>query len=218
MEGPEGSGKSTQALALVARLRDLGYEVVQTREPGGTPTGEAIRDILQHDAAGEPLCSQAETLLFAASRAQLVRNVILPALERGACVVSDRFVDSTIAYQGYGRGFGVDDVMSINSFAIDGAIPELTVLLDVDVSLGFERLEARHRERGQQRDRMEAEHVSFHEKVREGYLDLAGRWPDRIKVVDGAGSEEDVAEEVWVLVSRILDCADAASPSDNQAP
>ena len=126
-----------------ARLQAAGTNVVYTREPGGTPTGEAIREILQHNKAGEAPCPETEVLLFAASRAQLVRHVIIPALERGDWVVCDRFADSTTAYQGYGRGFSVEQMIAINAFAIDGAQPDLTILLDLPVRDGFARLEQR---------------------------------------------------------------------------
>ena len=198
-EGPEGGGKTTHARRLVERLQAAGKKVVYTREPGGTPTGEAIRDILQHDKAGEAPCSEAEVLLFAASRAQLVRHVIVPALERGEWVVCDRFADSTTAYQGYGRGFSVEQMIAINEFAIDGAHPDLTILLDLPVSDGFARLH----QRGGAKDRIEREAVEFHERVRAGYLELAKRWPARFCIVDPRRPMDVVAEEIWSLVQRV---------------
>jgi dTMP kinase len=201
LEGPEGSGKSTLANGLAKRLKDLGHDVAQTREPGGTPTGEAIRDILQHDKAGEPIFPEAEALLFAASRAQLVRGVILPALEKGQHVICDRFADSTTAYQGYGRGLGVERMLEINGFAVNGAMPDLTILIDVDVKLGFQRL----RRRRQGHDRMERERLEFHERVRKGYLELARRWPERFRVVDGGRAADVVEEEAWKFVQEKLD-------------
>ena len=172
LEGPEGCGKSTHAVTLVERLVEAGHEVVSTREPGGTKTGELIRDILQHDSAGEPLSPEAELLLFAASRAQLVNRVIAPALKRGAIVVADRFVDSTTVYQGYGRGFDVEKIMTINQFAVAGEWPDITVLLDTDVTEGLRRVT----ERGCEIDRFEKENVDFHERIRAGYLDMAAKW------------------------------------------
>lgn len=198
-EGPEGGGKTTQAKRLVERLQAAGKTVVYTREPGGTPTGEAIRDILQHNKAGEAPCAETEVLLFAASRAQLVRNVIVPALERGAWVVCDRFADSTTAYQGYGRGFSVEQMISINEFAIDGAQPDLTVLLDLPVNDGFVRL----KQRGGAKDRIESEALEFHERVRAGYLELAMRWPERFRIVDSRKAVELIADEIWKLVQRV---------------
>jgi dTMP kinase len=196
-EGPEGGGKTTQARRLVERLQAAGRQVVYTREPGGTPTGEAIREILQHNKAGEAPCPETEVLLFAASRAQLVRYVIVPALERGDWVVCDRFADSTTAYQGYGRGFSVEQMIAINEFAIDGAQPDLTLLLDLPVSDGFARLA----QRGGVKDRIEREALDFHERVRAGYLELARRWPARFRIVDPRGALEAVAEEIWKLVA-----------------
>ncbi len=201
-EGPEGSGKTTQAKRLVRHLKKDGLEVLYTREPGGTPTGEAIRNILQHDAAGEPITPETEVLLFAASRAQLVRHVILPALDRGVWVVSDRFADSTTVYQGFGRGFSIEEMLSINGFAIGSAIPDRTLLLDVKIALGFDRLAERHRLNGTENDRIEQEEQSFHERVRKGYLNLAERWPERFVVLDGAGSPDEVETAVWDVVKR----------------
>ncbi|MBU1694575.1 MAG: dTMP kinase [Verrucomicrobia bacterium] len=203
-EGPEGSGKTTQARRLLARLEKDGYSVLYAREPGGTPTGEAIREILQYDKAGEPICRETEVLLFAASRAQLVRHVILPALESGRQVVCDRFADSTTAYQGFGRNFPVEQMLAINEFAINDANPDLTLLLDVEVSLGFERLTRRHAATASTWDRIEREERAFHEQVRRGYLELARRWPERFRVVD-AGRDMDVVEqEIWGHVRRLL--------------
>jgi len=199
-EGPEGGGKTTQAKRLVSRLESLGREVIYTREPGGTPTGEAIRGILQYNAAGEPVCPETEVLLFAASRAQLVRHVIIPALVRGCWVVSDRFADSTTAYQGYGRGFSVDSMLTINAFAINEAVPDLTFLLDVDIKLGFERLAERQRQTKTAKDRIEQEERAFHERVRRGYLQLAERWPQRFRRLDASRSADEVESEVWSIL------------------
>lgn len=203
-EGPEGGGKTTQAKRLIKRLRDSGREVLYTREPGGTPTGEAIRDILQHDRAGEPICAETEVFLFAASRAQLVRRVIIPALEQGTMVICDRFADSTTAYQGYGRGFPVEQMLAINAFAIDGAQPDLTLLMDVPVAMGFQRITERQRVLFETADRIEREEREFHERVRAGYLAMAQRWPERFLKLD-AGREPDVVElDVWEAVQRVL--------------
>ena len=187
-EGPEGGGKTTQARRLVTHLEAAGHTVLYTREPGGTPTGEAIRDILQHDRAGEPICAEAEVLLFAASRAQLVRRVIRPALEQGIWVVADRFMDSTTVYQGFGRGFPVERMIEINAFAVGETVPDLTLLLDVEVEHGFRRLRARQESGGGGPDRMEREARAFHERVRAGYLELARRWPERFRIIDASRS------------------------------
>jgi len=204
LEGPEGSGKSTQASMLTDRLLAQGLEVVQAREPGGTPTGEAIRDILQHNSTGEDIFIEAEVLLFASSRAQLVRSVILPALERGACVVCDRFADSTTAYQGYGRGMDIDSMLAINAFATAGAVPDISILLDVEVTTGFDRLTRRIEEQHRERDRFEREELAFHERVRAGYLELARRWPERFRVLDGSQDEQTVSGLIWDMVSGLL--------------
>jgi dTMP kinase len=204
-EGPEGGGKSTQAARLSSRLSERGINVIRTREPGGTLTGEAIRDLLQHDAAGEAIFPETETLLFAASRAQLVRQRIAPALSRGSWVISDRFADSTTAYQGYGRGFAVDDMLSINAFATNGATPDLTLLMDVDLEIGMERVRKRNEKAGTTHDRMERETRTFHERVRAGYLELADRYRDRIVVVDASKEADEVARAVWTAVVKLLE-------------
>lgn len=203
-EGPEGGGKTTQAKRLLARLAAEGIEAIYTREPGGTPTGEAIREILQYDKAGEPLCDETEVFLFAASRAQLVRKVIIPALERGVHVVCDRFADSTTVYQGYGRGFDIEQMIAINNFAINGASPDITLLMDVEVAIGFDRLASRQRELFQKSDRIEREERAFHERVRKGYLELAARWPDRFVKIDATRHVSEIEKDVWHHVQRIL--------------
>ncbi len=202
-EGPEGAGKTTQARKLIQRLELAGHEVLYTREPGGTPTGEAIRGILQYDKAGEPPCAETEVLLFAASRAQLVRRVIIPALDKGSVVICDRFADSTTAYQGYGRGFPIEQMLAINEFAIHGAVPDVTLLLDLDLEIGFDRLAGREGIM-RQLDRIEREERAFHEKVRRGYLEMARRWPERFHVLDAARPTEQVEEDVWGIVSNVL--------------
>ena len=200
-EGPEGAGKSTQAAMLIAKLEERGLEIIYTREPGGTKLGEAIRGILQYNAADEDPCAESEVLLFEASRAQLVRNVILPALERGAWVVCDRFADSTTAYQGFGRGFPVELIETINRFAVGGISPDMTILLDVNISLGMQRCAKRQIGKKIQYDRIESEALEFHEKVRQGYLELARRFPERFRKVDAMRLPEPIAEDIWRLVS-----------------
>jgi len=207
-EGPEGAGKSTQAAMLIAKLEARGIEVVYTREPGGTKLGESIRGVLQYNEAGEAPCPESEVLLFEASRAQLVRQVIQPALDRGAWVLCDRFADSTTAYQGFGRGFSVELMETINRFAVGGAVPDMTLLLDVNVSLGMQRCAKRQIGKKIQYDRIESEALEFHEKVRQGYLELARRFPERFRKVDAMRHAEPIAEEIWKLVS------DAFFPQD----
>lgn len=188
-EGSEGCGKSTQIRRFVDWLGARGHEVLVTREPGGTPAGEKIRHLLQHDPAAEFLTPESELLLFAASRAQLVREVILPALDRGVWVVADRFLDSTTVYQGVGRGLDRGAVGSINAFAVGDALPDLTFLLDLDAAVGHARAVAAS---GDRHDRMESQPLAFFEAVRRGYLELAYAEPARIAVIDASGGIEDV--------------------------
>lgn len=204
LEGPEGGGKTTQAKRLISRMTRAGLKVIYTREPGGTNTGEMIRGILQHDHSHETIHPETEVFLFAASRSQLVRQVILPALDAGTHVVCDRFADSTTVYQGFGRGFDVEQMIAINSLAIGRAVPNLTFLLDVPVALGFDRLAARQRELFETPDRIESEARSFHERVRAGYLDLAKRWPERFHVLNGSRPEDEVETDIWEQVRDVL--------------
>ena len=192
-EGSEGCGKSTQIRRFVDWLRGTGREVLVTREPGGTAVGEKIRHLLQHDPDAAALTAESELLLFAASRAQLVREVILPALDRGVWVVADRFLDSTTVYQGVGRGLDREAVQRINAFAVGAALPELTFLLDLDAATGHSRAVAAS---GDQHDRMESEPLAFFESVRRGYLELAAAEPGRIAVIDAGASIDEVFESL----------------------
>lgn len=192
-EGSEGCGKSTQIRRFVAMLENRGLKVLTTREPGGTVVGEKIRELLQFDTASADLCDESELLLFAASRAQLVRRVIAPALEEGVWVVADRFFDSTTVYQGVGRGLDVDAVRAINGFAVGGTMPDLTILLDLDAETGHAR--AVRASEGKE-DRMEAQPMSFFRAVRQGYLDLAAQEPERFAVIDASVSVEDVERAI----------------------
>jgi dTMP kinase len=188
-EGSEGCGKSTQIGRLAARLRDKGREVVQLREPGGTPIGEQIRNLLQYDASAAAMTPETELLLFAASRAQLVREVIRPAVDRGAIVLCDRFLDSTTVYQGVARALDRKDVAAINAFAVGETLPDLTLLLDLDAAEGRRRAASR---KGPV-DRMEQEKEEFYEAVRLGYLALAEENKGRIAVID-ASADIDAVE------------------------
>ncbi|MDA0577090.1 MAG: dTMP kinase [Verrucomicrobia bacterium] len=200
-EGPEGCGKSTQAKLLIARLQAEGLTVTSAREPGGTRTGEIIRDILQHDLSKETIFPEAEVLLFAASRAQIVRQHIEPALQAGTWVVCDRFMDSTTAYQGYGRGFDVERVIDINAFAVGHTVPDVTFLLALDVDTSLARMESRNRERRQGQDRFEREGRDFHARIHAGYQAMARRWPARFRVIDGDRPAEAVAADIWAEVT-----------------
>jgi dTMP kinase len=196
-EGSEGCGKSTQIRLLKERLEKSGREVVVLREPGGTEIGESIRHLLQHAKEGHAMTTETELLLFAASRAQIVREKIRPLLEAGAFVILDRFLDSTTVYQGHARGLPLDAVNAINRFAIGGTLPRLTLLLDLDTQTAWQRIHAT----GRELDRMESQPPEFFEKVRQGYLQLAAAEPDRIKVIDASASPEEVHEVIWGLLA-----------------
>lgn len=195
-EGSEGCGKSTQIQRLRARLEAAGREVLMMREPGGTVVGEKIRDLLQHTKEAANMTSESELLLFAASRAQLVREKIRPALERGAMVILDRFLDSTTVYQGIARGLPMESVMAINRFAVGRTIPDLTVVLDMNADQAWQRIHAT----GRELDRMESQPREFFEKVRQGYLHLAVEQPDRMVVLDASQTPDTIEEQVWKLV------------------
>ncbi|MFL2479381.1 MAG: dTMP kinase [Verrucomicrobiales bacterium] len=193
-EGSEGCGKSTQIKRLCERLQGIGHEVLLTREPGGTELGECIRDLLQHAPEGENMTSESELLLFAASRAQLVRRVIKPKINAGAYVLADRFHDSTTIYQGIARGLGEEIVSVMNDFAVGDCLPDCTFLLDISVVEGRERIRARS---GGQEDRMEREPDSFFEKVRVGYLELANNNPERFVLLDASKPADELELEIW---------------------
>ncbi|MDH3982036.1 MAG: dTMP kinase [Kiritimatiellaceae bacterium] len=203
-EGPEGSGKSTQIRLLVEKLQGEGVETICTREPGGTATGEQIRNLLQHDAAGEPLSDRSELLLFTASRAQLMDRIILPALGNGGWVLCDRFIDSTMAYQGFARGMDIETLDVVNNFAIYDRKPDLTILLDLDIEAGFQRLEERYSDSDESHDRFEREAREFHHRVRDGYHQLAKREPERFAIINSQRSIEEVASDVWNAVKGAL--------------
>lgn len=202
LEGPEGSGKSTQARLLSERLAGSGKHLVVTREPGGTRTGEVIRHLLQHASSDADMGPASEVLLFCASRAQLVAQVIRPALERGDWVLCDRFTDSTLAYQGYGRGFALDELRRLNAFATGGLEPDLTVLLDVPCDEGFRRIGRRNENGETGADRIERADRAFHERLRVGYLQLAAAEPERFRVVPSRETPEETAEAVWLAVAE----------------
>lgn len=188
-EGSEGCGKSTQIRNLAGWLGASGKECVTTREPGGTPAGDEIRHLLQHSPKGQGMVPEAELLLFAASRAQLVRELILPALAAGKVVVSDRFHDSTTVYQGVARQLSAAEVAAINNFAVDSCVPDVTFLLDMDAVQAHARIQ----QRGGPADRMESEPATFYQAVRTGYLRLAEAEPGRFVVLDASQSEEQLA-------------------------
>jgi dTMP kinase len=192
-EGSEGSGKSTQAERLAARLQRCGVLHVLTREPGGTPIGESIRDLLQFVPHNSNMTPETELLLFEASRGQLVREVIKPALERGLCVIADRFADSTTVYQGAARKLDRETIERLNAFAVGDCVPDITFVLDVDAATA----ESRMRREPRKADRMEQQPAEFYERVREGYRDLAAHEPKRIVLVNGSRDPAQIESEVW---------------------
>ena len=198
-EGSEGCGKSTQIRRLADFLLSLKREVVVLREPGGTPIGESIRNLLQYDESAGAMTPEAELLLFAASRAQLVREIIRPALARGAVVLCDRFLDSTTVYQGVARALDASEVRVINEFAVGETLPDLTFLLDLDAAEGRRRASAR---KGPS-DRMEQENESFYEAVRQGYLKLVAEHSGRFALINASSDEESVELSIKnVLMER----------------
>jgi dTMP kinase len=200
-EGSEGSGKSTQIARLAAHFQKAQRDVITTREPGGTEIGEQIRNIIVHNSRGDEMCAETELLLFAAARAQLVREVIAPALLRGTIVLSDRFLDSSTVYQGIGRNLAADPVNQINRFAVGNVMPDLTVVLDVPEAVSLARLKQRASDLP---DRMERENIDFYKKVREGYLVLARSMPERFIVVDGTKTEDAIEKKIWAEVQDRL--------------
>lgn len=200
-EGSEGCGKSTQIQRLRARLEAAGRSVIVLREPGGTKVGEHIRHLLQHEKEAANMTAETELLLFAASRAQIVREKIQPALAAGTIVMLDRFLDSTTVYQGIARGLPLASVKAINDFAVGDARPHLTIVLDMDATTAWNRIH----QTGRELDRMEDQPLEFFEKVRQGYLDLARQEPGRIAVVDASQPVEAVEARITQLVEARLD-------------
>ena len=195
-EGLDGCGKSTQMDLLAKALRERGYVVLVTREPGGTQLGEAIRDMLL-DPKHKGMSARAEALLYAAARAHLVKQIIRPALEDGQVVLCDRYLDSSLAYQGYGRGLGTDDILTLNIWATEGLLPDLTLFLDLDDSIRSTRLAAVP-------DRLEAENEDFHRRVAEGFRALLREHTHRIRRVDARGAEEEVQGRVRAVIEGEL--------------
>ena len=202
-EGGEACGKSTQVQRLVQRLERVGRQVIAIREPGSTRAGEAIRNLLLHSEQGFNLTPAAELLLFGASRAQLVEEIIRPALKEGKIVVGDRFTDSTVVYQGIARGLGLKFIREMELFVCAGLRPAVTFLLDLDLDTIRNRRLRRVRPVSSP-DRMEELPLEFHQKVREGYLQLAREFPERIKVIDAARSADEVEAAIWKEIDAIL--------------
>jgi dTMP kinase len=202
-EGSEASGKSTQVERLERRLEKSGRKVLTVHEPGYTEIGSAIRQLLLHANEGSLIRNETELLLFAAGRAQLVGEVIRPALERGLVVLSDRFYDSSTVYQGFGRGLDVTFIKSLNEFVVGACNPDRTFLLDLDVEESRVRLMRRVRPVGRQ-DRIEQLTKDFFERVRRGYLEIARAEPDRVKIIDASRTEDQVEEAIWNEIYGLL--------------
>lgn len=199
-EGPDGSGKTTVSTAVVERLQKEGYQVKYTREPGGSDIAEQIRSVIL-DPKNTEMDARCEALLYAAARRQHLVEKVLPALEEGITVISDRFVDSSLAYQGYGRGIGVEDVYSINMFAIEGKLPDRTIYLNIDAKTGLDRINTNRTSL----DRLDQESEDFHNLVHKGYEEVVERYKDRMDIVDASKDVDTVIEESYQIVKGLLD-------------
>ena len=195
-EGSEGCGKSTQVQRLTARLERCGIPYVVTREPGGTPIGETIRELLQFAPHNSAMTAETELLLFEASRSQLVREIITPALKRGLCVIADRFLDSTTVYQGAARKLDHETVERLNAFVVNDCVPDITFVLDVDAATAASRMQ-----KPRKADRMEQQPAEFYERVREAYRELAAREVKRIVSIDGSRDANQIENEIWRMLS-----------------
>ncbi len=204
-EGTEGTGKSTQIERLARRLGDAGHTIVVTFEPGGTEVGRRLRELLLRPA-DEPMDPMTELLLYAADRAQHLTEVILPALDRGELVLCDRFLDATLAYQGYGRRLGVQRILEIHSHPPLDRRPHYTILLDLEAATAVERARSRNIGAGldESEGRFERERLEFHERVRNGYLELAAAEPERFRIIDASGDPDEVESRIWRSMRGIL--------------
>ena len=198
MEGPDGSGKSTQIELLKEYLEEEGYEVLITREPGGTVISEAIREIILNKEYTE-MSSVTEMLLYASARAQLIAELVGPAIDNGKAVISDRFVDSSLVYQGMARGLGVDTVYEVNKLAIGKYMPDVTFLLDLPAEVGISRKKDQ-----KELDRMELESLDFHRKVAEGYRQMAEKFPERIKTIDATLPIDEICGMIKEYISVLM--------------
>ena len=200
IEGPEGSGKTTAVDTAVKKLEEMGYQIVRTREPGGTPIAEQIRNVIL-DKNNVAMDQRTEALLYAASRRQHLVEKVWPALKEGKIVICDRYLDSSLAYQGGARGLGIDNILEVNNFATEGTFPDLTLLFDIDPKLGLARIAANS---NREVNRLDLEKIEFHNKVRNTFLELAKRYPERFVVIDASQSREEVAKKTLeVMLSRI---------------
>ena len=200
LEGPEGSGKTTAVEAAVKKLEEMGYQIVRTREPGGTPIAEQIRNVIL-DKGNTAMDSRTEALLYAASRRQHLVEKVWPALKEGKIVICDRYLDSSLAYQGGARGLGIDNVLNVNLFATENTWPDLTLLFDIKPEIGLARISA-NAER--EVNRLDLEKLEFHNSVRESFLALAKRFPERYVIIDASQSREEVAKATMeAILSRL---------------
>ena len=200
LEGPEGSGKTTAVNAAVRELEKLGYSIVRTREPGGTPIAEQIRNVIL-DKANTAMDPRTEALLYAASRRQHLVEKVWPAVKEGKIVICDRYLDSSLAYQGGARGLGIENILNINMFATEGTFPDLTLLFDIDPEVGLARIAANA---SREVNRLDLEKLDFHKNVRNTFLDLAKKYPDRFVIIDASKSQEEVAKATLdVILARL---------------
>jgi dTMP kinase len=200
VEGGDGSGKTTLIHSLAQKLQQQGHEVLITREPGGSPIAEAIRSIILNKE-NTAMDARTEALLYAAARRQHLAEKVFPALQRGVDVLCDRFVDSSLVYQGYGRGLGLDAVWDINRFATEGCMPDLTLYLDLDPEIGLQRI---HDNGQREMNRLDLESLAFHRRVREAYLLVAEQFKERIVTIDASASADAIAAKAWLLVEGKL--------------
>ncbi len=199
-EGGEGAGKSTAIKRIVERLTANGYEIVLTREPGGTPIAEEIRNVIL-DRKNTNMDPRTEALLYAASRRQHLVEKVIPALKEGKLVLCDRFLDSSLAYQGGARSLGIDNVYNMNLFATEGMLPDLTILFDIEPELGLQRIAANSQ---REVNRLDVEKMAFHKKVREGFHELAKKFPERIVIVDASKTADEVFEDAYEAIEKRL--------------
>ena len=200
LEGPEGSGKTTAVEAAVKKLEEMGYQIVRTREPGGTPISEQIRNVIL-DKGNTEMDGRTEALLYAASRRQHLVEKVWPALKEGKIVICDRYLDSSLAYQGGARGLGIEEVLNINLFATENTWPDLTLLFDIKPEIGLARISANA---NREVNRLDLEKIEFHNKVRESFLALARRFPDRYVIIDASLSRDEVAKATMeAILSRL---------------
>lgn len=203
-EGPDGSGKTTVATEVCKRLTELGYDVIHTREPGGIGISEDIRNIIL-DPKNTMMDAKTEALLYAASRRQHLVEKVFPAVKEGKIVICERFLDSSLAYQGFGRNLGFDEVLSINLFAIDNTYPDMTIYLDVDEQVGLDRLQDRSF-----KDRLDQESLEFHHRVSQGYREVLRRFKDRITIIDASKTKQEVIEASMKEILKLINDQNAA--------